>query len=100
MSLMKPIRIFVRGYGGIAGSASLFVSERGMCVSSFPDLYTIGHAGSLEKMDTREFDGDPRGIVWVWEPPNRGAQYVMGVDPTVGRTSWTRYSRVRKIPER
>jgi len=65
-------------------------------VSNFPDLYTVGTAGKLHKMDPIEFDGDPRGIIWVWEPPSRGSTYVLGCDPTVGRTGWNRYSRVKE----
>lgn len=38
---------------------------------------------------------DPRGIVWCWEPPNPRATYIMGIDPTVGITSWSRHMRSR-----
>jgi hypothetical protein len=65
-------------------------------MSFFPQQYTIGRAGGLTKMDTAEFDNDPRGIVWIFEPPNRGATYVLGCDPTTGRTGWNRYSRVKE----
>jgi hypothetical protein len=65
-------------------------------MSHFPDLFTIGKAGRLDKMDTCEYDGDPRGILWLYEPPSRSATYCCGVDPTVGRTSWSRYSRVKE----
>jgi len=41
-----------------------------------------------------EYDGDPRGIVWMYEPPVSNATYVMGLDPSLGRTGWNRYSRV------
>lgn len=65
-------------------------------MSHFPDLYSVSHAGRLDKMEPVEYDGDPRGIVWVWEPPLKSATYVLGCDPTVGRTGWTRYSRVKE----
>ena len=41
------------------------------------------------------FDGDPRGILWAYEEPKLNADYVVGVDPTLGLSSWTRYSRTR-----
>lgn len=65
-------------------------------MSYFPEVFTIGHAGKLEKSYPEEYDGDPRGLIWMWEPPISGATYVMGCDPTVGRTGWTRYSRVKE----
>lgn len=37
---------------------------------------------------------DPRGLAWMWEPPDPRANYVMGVDPTLGITNWTRHTRV------
>ena len=65
-------------------------------MSHFPELFSVGKVGQLTKMEPAEFDGDPRGIIWMWEPPNRGATYVMGVDPTVGRTGWSRYARQKE----
>lgn len=65
-------------------------------MSHFPDMFTVGNAGRIDKMDPREYDQDPRGIIWMFEPPNRGSRYILGSDPTVGRTSWTRYSRVKE----
>ncbi|KKK58258.1 hypothetical protein LCGC14_3046250, partial [marine sediment metagenome] len=41
------------------------------------------------------FDGDPRGILWIYEQPQPNADYVVGVDPTLGLSSWTRYARTR-----
>lgn len=38
-------------------------------------------------------DGDPRGIVWLYESPKPNARYVIGVDATNGRTGWNRYAR-------
>lgn len=65
-------------------------------MSNFPEIYTVGSVGHLDKMHPAEYDGDPRGIIWIWEPANRGATYVMGCDPTVGRTGWNRYARVKE----
>ncbi len=65
-------------------------------MSHFPEMFQIGTAGRIDKTDPREWDQDPRGILWLWEPPSKGARYVLGADPTVGRTSWTRYSRVKE----
>lgn len=39
------------------------------------------------------YDEDPRGIIWLFEPPSARARYVMGVDAAQGRTGWSRYSR-------
>lgn len=62
----------------------------------FPDQFTVGYQGSLIEMDPREYDKDPRGVVWMYEPPNRYSSYVMGVDPALGRTGWSRYGRVKE----
>jgi hypothetical protein len=65
-------------------------------MSNFPVALTIGSAGQIEKMQASEYDNDPRGILWMWEPPDRGRKYVMGGDPTVGRTGWNRYGRTKE----
>lgn len=59
----------------------------------FPDTYTIGQSGKFDKMTSDEYDGDSRGILWLWEPPRRDSTYIMGVDVAVGRTGWNRYAR-------
>jgi len=64
--------------------------------SNFPAMFTVGASGRLIKMDPKEFDRDPRGIVWMWEPPARGQTYGIGIDPSFGRTGWSRYSRVKE----
>jgi hypothetical protein len=63
-------------------------------VSLFPSIYSIGSSGRLHKMDVSEYDSDPRGILWMWEPPSKSAAYCMGIDVAVGRTGWNRYARV------
>ncbi len=41
------------------------------------------------------WDGDPRGILWLYEEPKPNEIYVLGVDPTIGLSGWNRYSRTR-----
>lgn len=65
-------------------------------MSHFPETYAIGATGKLLKMQPQEFDGDPRGILWLWEPPRKDCAYVMGIDVAVGRTGWNRYARVKE----
>lgn len=36
---------------------------------------------------------DVRGLLWCWEPPSNTAQYIIGVDPTVGIDNWQRSMR-------
>ena len=69
-------------------------------VSAFQDRINVGNIGVVTKHDLiarpglqRELREDPRGIVWLWEPPQKRAQYVIGIDPTDGITGWTRYNR-------
>jgi hypothetical protein len=40
------------------------------------------------------YDGDPRGIVWLYEPPNPRSRYILGIDAAQGRTNWNRYNRI------
>lgn len=64
---------------------------------AFEEMYQIGRAGLLEKMDpVAEYDNDPRGIVFCAEPPDKRATYTMGIDPSLGRTGWNRFSRVKE----
>ena len=40
--------------------------------ANFPQLYSIGNVGQLERMDVAlEWDGDARGIVFMKEPPDK-----------------------------
>jgi hypothetical protein len=43
-----------------------------------------------------EIDRDGRGIVWMWEPPKRAANYILGVDSTNGIIPWSREMRTRE----
>lgn len=54
--------------------------------------FTIQSRHTLTRF-TAPYDGDPRGLVWIYEPPQPKAAYVMGIDPTVGITSWDRSLR-------
>jgi len=66
----------------------------------FPSSFRIGTAGDLSRMNpAEEYDGDPRGIVWIYEPPSQAQEYVMGIDPTEGITNWSRSSRTPKDKE-
>src|SRR5690348_8215507 len=52
--------------------------------------YRVGKWG-LE-VDTYD-DRDPRGQLLVWEPPSDNADYIAGVDPTMGILGWNRQLR-------
>ena len=58
-----------------------------------PSEYRIGNRQRIVRSDLTNFDGDPRGIVWLFEPPSPRARYVISVDSTQGRSGWNRYSR-------
>jgi len=60
-----------------------------------PTSYTIGTTQTLSPLDAGEIDRDPRGIIWLWEPPRPRASYVMGIDPTMGIPNWDRMLRTR-----
>src|SRR5215469_12921889 len=36
---------------------------------------------------------DPRGLLLMWHEPKNDAEYVIGCDPTMGITGWTRSGR-------
>jgi hypothetical protein len=65
-------------------------------MSYFPPIFTVSNVGRLDKMEPAEWDGDPRGCIWIWETPNRSSTYCIGVDPSVGRTGWSRYTRMKE----
>jgi hypothetical protein len=58
-----------------------------------PGYNILGGHHVLELLHRSDLDHDPRGILWMYEPPNPRAQYVMGIDPTVGITGWHRNLR-------
>jgi len=52
--------------------------------------YRVGKWGlEVDDYDER----DPRGQLLVWEPPQEHAEYVIGVDPTMGILGWNRAMR-------
>jgi hypothetical protein len=59
-------------------------------------IYTIDSHYVLQPADQQ--DTDPRGLVLIFEPPRRSANYVIGVDPTVGIPRWDR--AIRTIDDR
>src|SRR5262245_34744691 len=64
-----------------------------MSVVAPPSEYRVGkHRIVHDKIDTTDLS-DPRGIIFLYEPPNPRYKYVIGVDATQGRTGWSRFSR-------
>jgi len=63
-------------------------------MSEFPEtLYVSSSSITRCDEDWADIERDPRGVLLMWEPPKKNAQYIMGLDPTVGRTGWTRGTR-------
>lgn len=61
--------------------------------SQLPEI-RIGRKSKLLPINLSSLeDLDPRGIIYLYEPPNPRARYSLGCDPTHGRTGWSRYSR-------
>lgn len=58
-----------------------------------PSEFRISGRTRLVKSPESVYDGDPRGIIWLFEPPRVNARYVVGIDATQGRTGWNRYNR-------
>lgn len=58
-----------------------------------PSVFNISGRTKLILSNDSVYDGDPRGIVWLYEPPNPRGKYIMGIDATQGRTGWSRYNR-------
>lgn len=66
-----------------------------MSVTNFQAAYHVG-SDSLEEYSaesTEEILADPRGLLLCWEPPDPHATYIMGGDPSVGITGWSRATR-------
>lgn len=57
--------------------------------------YHVSSAGKLASFPEDQWDGDPRGLVCMWEPPIAGASYHLGCDPTVGLVNWSREFRTQ-----
>jgi hypothetical protein len=61
--------------------------------------YRVSGKHRIIKSTEEVYDGDPRGIIWLYEPPSPRARYVMGVDASQGRTGWSRYNRTEDDSE-
>jgi hypothetical protein len=59
-----------------------------------PIEFRIGASTHLVRASDDVYDGDPRGIVWLYEAPNPRARYTMGIDAAQGRTGWNRWNRI------
>jgi hypothetical protein len=67
-----------------------------MTFSTPPAVIQIDHKHGLSLCDRDlrdEFIVDPRGLVWIWEPPVPSATYVLSADPTKGIPGWCRSLR-------
>jgi hypothetical protein len=64
--------------------------------STAPTEFTIGGRQRIVRAPDDKYDSydlDPRGIIWLFEPPRPNAKYIVGVDATQGRSGWSRYAR-------
>jgi len=64
-----------------------------------PDFPKVLHvSGSSIEEYTQEswedIERDPRGLVLMWEPPEKTAKYVLGLDSSEGITGWSRATKV------
>src|SRR5215510_3422424 len=65
-----------------------------MAIVAAPSEFRIGNRQRIVRLDEKVDDAtDPRGLIFLFEPPDVRARYVIGVDATQGRTGWNRYSR-------
>lgn len=67
--------------------------------TSFPPLIAIGSRGSISKDTDFDFSGwdrDPRGYLFLWEAPDPRERYILGIDPTFGRTGWNRWAKTEE----
>ncbi len=58
-----------------------------------PSEFRVGGNTKVVRTADDVDDGDPRGLIYLFEPPSPRARYIMGIDPTQGRTGWNRYAR-------
>jgi hypothetical protein len=62
---------------------------------TFPQALHVSN-NKIEEFDEEpleEIIKDPRGILWMYEPPRSGVKYIMGGDSTEGITGWSRATR-------
>lgn len=55
-----------------------------------PTFYRIGNA-TLDLVPRSDHPRDGRGVLWMWEPPDPRATYVIGADPAMGVPGWSRF---------
>lgn len=48
--------------------------------------------GNYTLQSAEQVGNDERGLLWMWETPQQNAEYVIGIDPTVGLTGWSRWT--------
>ena len=57
-------------------------------------FFVSGNSLKLCRESDESIANDPRGLCHIWEEPRAHARYIMGCDPTVGITGWSRFSRI------
>lgn len=60
-----------------------------------PAALHVGHS-SIREFDEEpwsEIEKDPRGVMLMWEPPQKNAKYILGCDASEGITGWSRATR-------
>ena len=62
-------------------------------MTTTPLTWTVGRS-TLAPYDL-PLDHDPRGIIYLYEPPSTRHEYVIAVDPTTGLPGWHRALRTR-----
>lgn len=64
-------------------------------MSDFQEAYYVS-GNSIVRCNEEydDIDADPRGLLLMWEEPLSWAKYIMGCDPSVGLTGWTRGGRI------
>ena len=62
-----------------------------------PSLWQVGGL-EISRVTQDEDLTDSRGLLLVWEPPSEKEDYVIGVDPTMGKTGWSR--RLRHLDDK
>jgi hypothetical protein len=61
---------------------------------SQPEVYEFDEKDRIVPCMDGDYDWrDPRGLVLIWQRPKPNEDYVVGVDPTIGKTGWHRALR-------
>jgi hypothetical protein len=60
-------------------------------MSTFPSAFFVTNSKLEESAESDDaLSNDPRGVVWLFEPPRKHARYIMGMDTAEGITGWSR----------